>query len=129
MECAAHVQGGDPPDADLLGASGTGREAVGRAGDHDLTGCVVVGDPAPVGGRGARVLGLLGRGAEQCRHLAGVRVGRGLGELGATGREAHAVVEREHARGDERGDLPEGVTRERDDVAPGRRARPTRSAR
>ena len=59
--------------------------------------------------------GLLGGGAGR-RPSSGVRVGRGLGELGASGREAHAVVEREHARGDERGDLPERVTRERDDL-------------
>ena len=39
-----------------------------------------------------------------------MRVGRGLRELGASGREAHAVVEGERARRDERGDLTERVT-------------------
>ena len=73
---------------------------VGRAGDHDLAGGVVVGDPARVGCGGARVVGLLERGAEQRGHAAGVRVGRGLRELGAAGREAHAVVEGERARRD-----------------------------
>ena len=69
-----------------------------------------------VGRRGARVVGLLERGAEQRGHAAGVRVGRGLRELGATGGEAHAVVEGEHARRDERGDLTERVAGERDGV-------------
>ena len=43
-------------------------------------------------------------------------VGRGLRELGATRGEPDAVIEVERARRDERGHLPERVTRERDDV-------------
>ena len=71
---------------------------VGRARDDDLAGSVVVGDPARVGCGGARVVGLLRCGAQQRGHLPGVGVGRGLGELGASGGEAHAVVEGERAR-------------------------------
>ena len=44
----------------------------------------------------------------------GVGVGRGLGELGASGREPHAVLEGEDARRDQRGDLAERVAGERD---------------
>ncbi len=91
-----------------------GGEAVGRAGDHDLAGRVVVGDPARVGCGGARVVGLLGCRAEERGHPAGVGVGRGLGELGAARREPHARLEREDAGGDQRGDLAERVSRERD---------------
>ena len=131
VEGAADVEGGDPPHADLLRAGDAGFETLGGAGDDDLAGCVVVGDPAAVGRRGARVLGLLERGAEQRGHPAGVRVGRGLGELGAPGREAHAVLDGEDAGGDERGDLAERVAGERDAACPasGARARPTRPAR
>ena len=81
-----------------LARADRGVEPVGGAGDHDLAGRVVVRDPARVGRGGARVLGLLDRRAEQRGHPAGVRVGRGLGELGAPGGEAHAVFEGERAR-------------------------------
>ena len=114
VERAADVERRDPLHAELLGAGRAGGDAVGRAGDHDLAGCVVVGDPAGVGRRGARVLGLLGGRAEQRGHPAGMGVGGGLGELGATGREAHAGVERERAGRDQRGDLAERVAGERD---------------
>ena len=53
-----------------LARADAGVDAVGRAGDHDLAGGVVVGDPARVGRGGARVVGLLGRGAEQRGHAA-----------------------------------------------------------
>ena len=42
-----------------------------------------------------------------------MRVRRRLGELGTPGGEAHAGVEGEAARRDQRGDLPERVARER----------------
>src|SRR5438105_13376665 len=45
-----------------------------------------------------------------------MRVCGGLCQLGASGREAHTVVEVDDSRGDQRGDLTERVTRERDDV-------------
>ena len=83
-----------------------------------------------VGRGGARVLGLLDGGAEQRGHAAGVRVGGGLGELGAAGGEAHAVVEGERAGGDQRGDLTERVAGERDRRRRrGRGPPPTRRAR
>ena len=50
----------------------------------------------------------------------GMRVGRGLRELGAPRREADAVVEVERAGRDERGDLSERVAGERDDLDVGR---------
>ncbi len=53
---------------------------------------------------------------EQRGHPARVRVGRGLGELGAAGGEAHSVFEVEHPGGDERGHLSERVAAERHDV-------------
>ena len=86
--------------ADLLRARDRQLDAFGRARDHDLAGRVVVRDPARVGCRRARFLGLLDRRAEQRGHAAGMRVGRGLRELGAPRREAHAVFEIERARRD-----------------------------
>ena len=74
-----------------------GVDAVGRAGDHDLAGGVVVGDPAAVGRGAARLVGLLERGAEQRGHATGVGVGGRLGELGPAGGEPHAVLEGERA--------------------------------
>ena len=105
-------------------------EPVGRPRDHDLSRRVVVGDPAPVRRRSARVVGLLGGGAQECGHAPGMGVGGGLGELGAAGGEADAVVEGEHARGDQRRDLAERMSGERDRRRlRQRRARPTRRAR
>ena len=70
MERAADVERRRAPHAELLGARDRGFDTFGRSRDHDLTGRVVVRDPARVGCRGARVLGLLDRRAEQRGHAA-----------------------------------------------------------
>jgi hypothetical protein len=66
-----------------------------------LSGCVVVGDPARVGRSRARVFGLFDGRTEQRRHTAGLRVGGGLRQLGATRREPHAFFEIKRAGRDQ----------------------------
>ena len=75
MERAADVERCGPLDAELLGLGGARVDAVGSAGDHDLAGGVVVGDPASVRCGPACLLGLLECGAEQGGHAAGMGVG------------------------------------------------------
>ena len=89
---------------------GGGRlDAVGRAGDHDLARCVVVGDPDVLVGPAAGHVDLVVVEAEDGGHRA--RLGRAgiVHGVGALDDEADAVVEAQRAGGGEGGVLAEAV--------------------
>ena len=92
----------------LACAAGRG-DALGRAGDDDLAGGVVVGDPHVVVGAAAGDLDLVVVEAEHGGHRARAGQAGVVHRLGPLDDEAHAVVEAERAGGGERGVLAEAV--------------------
>ncbi len=102
-------QGDDLLGAERLGVFAGGGDAVGRTGDDDLPGCVVVGDPH-VGVRPpAGHVDLFVVEAEHGGHRAGMLGAGVVHRVGAGDDEPHSVVESECARRRQRGVLPEAV--------------------
>jgi hypothetical protein len=112
VERPADLEGHHPADAELGGGLRGPLHARRRAGDDDLAGGVVVGQPALVGSGLAGLEGLLLLDAEDGGHPARVAVGGSLGGLGPAGGQANAVVERQGAGGDQSGDLAERMAGE-----------------
>ena len=112
VERAADVERRRAADAELLGARRSRRRR--PSGVPAMTTCPGALSFATQHASGAAVhasAACSGVAPSSAAMRPGVGVGGGLGELGPTGREAHAVGERERAGRDERGDLAEGVAR------------------
>ena len=98
VERARHLQRHDLLGAELLGHDAGGGDALRRTGDHDLAGCVEVGDPHVAVGAAAGDLDLVVVEAEHRGHRAGVLDAGLVHRIGALAHQAHALVERRARR-------------------------------
>ncbi|MEY3342204.1 MAG: hypothetical protein RLZZ269_2115 [Actinomycetota bacterium] len=94
---------------EFLGDLRRSSDSVGRAGDHDLSGCVEVGDPDVRVGSPTGDLHQLVVQSENGRHGPGVVLSGVVHRRGPFVHEANPVVESERARGRESGVLAETV--------------------